>query len=500
MLTLKRLFLAKTHEQTMANVRDVRIDKKFAKHDYVPDDVLAIIRRALARDPDARYQSGREFVDAVLDYLFDHRLRVTSHDVVRFTNETLGTTSTEPITNRRKRPQETPSAVTPATPVRDLMEPPPIPIDSVSPKSGGLAQVDAAPLREAPLVIGNEPGDDDDGSLLVALESDLVDQVVAGHTPAQPLHTDIRVSDGPQMRVRDGSGTILGPMSVPTFQKLVRSRAVTSGEWVSVDNGRWRPVQRRHVSGALDAFTQPSTDIGTVVYEGKLERPWLPRLWLRLANAEATGMLRLKRDWITKDVFFKAGKIVHIRSNIKDELLASVLIANGFINEAQLNRGLSHATEHGVQLGEALVAIDAVTPSQLRHILRVQITARFIELFSWPHGSFVFVYGAKAPPYASEEGIGALALLGPAVRERYEPTELVAVLESSRGATMDLSQLDLAGLAAYGFEEAELEALKTVVDGTTLDAQIDQIDLAVHPPTLARALYLAIQLEHIKLV
>ncbi len=47
----------------------------------VPTPVWAIVTRALARDPAARYQRARDFADAVQGFLFDHRLRVGASDI-----------------------------------------------------------------------------------------------------------------------------------------------------------------------------------------------------------------------------------------------------------------------------------------------------------------------------------------------------------------------------------------------------------------------------------
>ncbi len=88
-LTLRRLFLGKTDIQTLINIRDVRIDKKLEKHSYVPDGIQNIIRKALAKDPDERYQTGTDLQEAILDYLFEHRIRVTNRNVAQFMREAL---------------------------------------------------------------------------------------------------------------------------------------------------------------------------------------------------------------------------------------------------------------------------------------------------------------------------------------------------------------------------------------------------------------------------
>ncbi|TNF22409.1 MAG: serine/threonine protein kinase, partial [Deltaproteobacteria bacterium] len=84
MLTLKRLFMGKSELQTMANVRKARITRRMERHEYIPRPVQDIIRTALARDPDQRYQSADALYEAVQDYLFEARLRVGPQEIARF--------------------------------------------------------------------------------------------------------------------------------------------------------------------------------------------------------------------------------------------------------------------------------------------------------------------------------------------------------------------------------------------------------------------------------
>ena len=88
-LTLKRLFLGKTDLDTLINIRDVKIDSKLRKHNYIPQGIQALIRKALAQDPRDRFQSASDFQEAILDYLFENRLRVSNRVLATFIEEIL---------------------------------------------------------------------------------------------------------------------------------------------------------------------------------------------------------------------------------------------------------------------------------------------------------------------------------------------------------------------------------------------------------------------------
>ena len=86
-LTLKRLFLGQSDPETLANVRNARLDSKLARHPYIPAGVQEILKRALTKDPKARYANAAAFREALLTYLFDQRLRVTPRTLARFIHD-----------------------------------------------------------------------------------------------------------------------------------------------------------------------------------------------------------------------------------------------------------------------------------------------------------------------------------------------------------------------------------------------------------------------------
>ena len=89
-LTLKRLFMGKSHAATLANVRDVRVAKRFKRHAYIPQGVQSIIERALQLDPADRYPTADAMAEAIQDYLFHRRLRVSARSVAEFIRSVEG--------------------------------------------------------------------------------------------------------------------------------------------------------------------------------------------------------------------------------------------------------------------------------------------------------------------------------------------------------------------------------------------------------------------------
>ena len=83
-ITLKRLFLGRTDLDTLTNIRDVKIEPRLKRHHYIPGPIKEIIRTALARRPEDRYPTAMEFHDALVDYMYEKRLRVRPRDLGDF--------------------------------------------------------------------------------------------------------------------------------------------------------------------------------------------------------------------------------------------------------------------------------------------------------------------------------------------------------------------------------------------------------------------------------
>ncbi len=81
MFTGRRLFYADTPLQTVELVRAARVPSITAQNPEVEPELDAIVRQALARDPEQRYQSAADLGDALANYLFSRGLKVTSRDI-----------------------------------------------------------------------------------------------------------------------------------------------------------------------------------------------------------------------------------------------------------------------------------------------------------------------------------------------------------------------------------------------------------------------------------
>ncbi|MBC8131724.1 MAG: serine/threonine protein kinase, partial [Deltaproteobacteria bacterium] len=83
----RRLFTARNDLDVLLMVRDGRLDRLNRYGHDVPPELDQIVRKALRRDIDARYQTAAEFREALSDYLFAQKLRVGPADLRAFMND-----------------------------------------------------------------------------------------------------------------------------------------------------------------------------------------------------------------------------------------------------------------------------------------------------------------------------------------------------------------------------------------------------------------------------
>jgi serine/threonine-protein kinase len=81
LVTGKRLFFGETDYQTVELVRQAKIPPIAAQNPDVSDELEQIMRRALARDPNERFSHAADLQDALAQFLFSQRMKVTSRDI-----------------------------------------------------------------------------------------------------------------------------------------------------------------------------------------------------------------------------------------------------------------------------------------------------------------------------------------------------------------------------------------------------------------------------------
>jgi serine/threonine-protein kinase len=88
LFTGRRLFYGDTDYQTVELVRQARVPSIAALNPEIDPEIEQVVRKALARDPDDRYQSAADLGDALAQFLFSRRMKTTARDIAALVRDT----------------------------------------------------------------------------------------------------------------------------------------------------------------------------------------------------------------------------------------------------------------------------------------------------------------------------------------------------------------------------------------------------------------------------
>jgi eukaryotic-like serine/threonine-protein kinase len=333
-------------------IRDCNIDALEEIRDRLPPGLLEVLRRALSRDPKARYATAREFAEALAPFAPDPRI------------------ATKEIAARVRWVQAASSGDQMAA-VRDSVKmmraarsgPPSRPPARSAAKSG------APGTKEVP--------------------EDKTEEF-------QPLPSWVLRADGER----------LGPWTFARLMEAVATGQLQRGDQVDFVGRGFFPVEEieefsRFFPTATAATHQVTGPGAPDFCDGIGATPMLQTLMRVLAQRE-TGVLFAERTDETgagkrKELYFVGGKLHHVASSNASELLGEYLVGRGKLEREELDLALAVLPRYGGRMGDTLISMGLVGPVDIFRAIREQGRDRVADLFLWRDGQVSFYRGQTAP-------------------------------------------------------------------------------------------------------
>jgi tetratricopeptide (TPR) repeat protein len=153
-----------------------------------------------------------------------------------------------------------------------------------------------------------------------------------------------------------------------------------------------------------------------------------------LGNKRWTGTLQVISHTRNNHLFFREGIIHHSKSDSAHRIvLGRALFKLGKLDEADLNRAVTHEETSGKKIGEACVELGFVTEDDIRDALNFQARESILDLFTWEDVDARFNPGEPPPldVFTAEDldvklGLSPMGLLMEAAR-RADEWEMVKV-------------------------------------------------------------------------
>ena len=226
-LSMNRLFVGSSDLDVMLKVRDADIGDSLKKAGPLPSDLIEIIDRGLAKHREDRFQTSGGFYQALVDFCFQHSIKVTGSDLSNFMRRLFAEEIEEEKSQRRSEPGG-PAAS------RQMME------RREQKRAASKAKI----AVEARIEAGSQEQEKEE---IAHDDAAAVRQPMAGVVkpraklaPKQGFGDSTDAEDSKKKyRYRDGTGLVFGPMGPQTLVDLIRVRPPRPEDRVSVGGGEW---------------------------------------------------------------------------------------------------------------------------------------------------------------------------------------------------------------------------------------------------------------------
>jgi hypothetical protein len=120
---------------------------------------------------------------------------------------------------------------------------------------------------------------------------------------------------------------------------------------------------------------------------GSIEHTSVPELLKSVLGSGETGILRFRKDDVSKDVHLHLGRIIYARSSNPDERLGEDLLLRGKITVRQY-LDASRLIAPGRRLGTILIELGALEPEDLLPAIEHHVKEILLDVFSWSTGEY----------------------------------------------------------------------------------------------------------------
>lgn len=436
LVILRPLFSGPSEIDVLMRIRDADLGVLDRAGSRVPEDVRAVLFRALARDRALRYPNAGAFAEALEEILRRRRLQVGPAKLAAWV-ERLG------LVQGADGPDSVPSG------------------DTSVRQTANLGPAAAA---------ANERARSSDPSLRPTLAPGGAGaRAVGAHgvpPSSHPVPSDPRDVSPSIYRVKMPAGPEVGPLSYPRLVELFVTGGIDHRAQIARESGEFRAASTfteldRFVSSAAlrwdDGVFSALNEVGPV------DRVLLPSRMFQLALARDTGALYFRDgNKKKKKLYLVEGVPEFVMSTDKRELFGEYLVARGQVLRMEVEMGLAMLPRYAGRLGDALCGLGVLRPIELFRAISQQTQDRFIEVFQWRKGEVAFVRGARSHEETFPLGVDPFELVLRAVRQHYPAEELAAIL-SPLEEDMIVPVIPLpVRIEAFRFGDAEEHVIKRI--------------------------------------
>jgi serine/threonine protein kinase len=447
LLTGRRLFAAANELDVLLMVRDAKL-ARFDKYGADLEPGLAeLVRKALKKSLDERWSSAAAFRDAIGEWLFEHRYRITPKqiaDVVVDLREAVNERRAKagsgvPGNNEEIAVSRAPSEDAPvmiidgdlSMPVIQIEPDPPELQHHRAPTNNEVIAAPPAPAPSpAPMTLPPVPrrASTEPGKPRVMVVPPLPTPPplpkVTGTERKAFENLELDTSGAVEVPIADTISAAIGAIRLPDLGTPPPARTIDddsvlrSFDDVMGEDEIEADVPIPHVTEeealrkkpptppSLSDISEPPDDAGEFHATSPL------RVLFRLMTARATGLLVVAVGGIKKEIYVRDGQPEYVSSNVASELFGNYLVSKGVLSDGELAMALAMMPHYGGKLGDTLVGLGLLKPLEVfRHLTR-QVRSKIIDVCTWNKGGFGWYSGRENPREAFPLDFNAFEILG----------------------------------------------------------------------------------------
>lgn len=347
MLIGERVFPGSGQLAVLLAIRDVNIEPLRRAAGLLPPGMLAVCERGLARDPDERYADASELASALVPF------EVPSNaDLKKMLAEWVTWAKDSSELAKRIEGQ-----------VRDSVQR----MHAVRTRSSGAMQAVRGPSQTS--VVAQRP------------------ELDAGS------------------KVKKATGEVLEQIGFAKLIEMIATGELGGDDEVALWGAELRPIRdtelARHLLPSTTATTSRIFEPGVPDYQALLRETSMLEVLAYMRQKGETGALFVERARsmgasVRKELYLNGGRLLHVHSSEREELLGEYLVRRGRLTREQLDAALGSLQKFGGRLGDTLIGLSLVDAVDVFRAIRDQGRDRVAALSTWDEGLVTF-YRGTAP-------------------------------------------------------------------------------------------------------
>lgn len=422
LVMLRPLFSGPSEIDVLMRIRDADLQVIDRAGSRVPDDVKAILIRAMARDRALRYPNAAAFAEAIEEVLRRRRLHVGPGKLASWI-ERLG------LTPKSRGDVDEPPSETGTRQTANLSAPP-------------ASRATSPPSRPPPKPSALPPSGGEARDVSPAI-----------------------------YRAKMPGGPTLGPLSYPRLVELFVTGGIDHRALISRETSPFRDAASYSELARFVNSPALRWDDGVFTTQNSvalIDRVLLPTRLFQLALRRETGALYFRDGSRKKKIYLVEGVPEFVVSTDKRELFGEHLVSRGQVLRMEVEMALAMLPRFNGRLGEALCGLGVLRPVELFRAIQQQMQERYLEVFQWRKGEVAFVRGARSHEETFPLGFDPFELVLRGVRDAYSQEELEAILSPLEEDFIEPVVPLPVRIEAFRFADAEEHVIKSIKVRTSI--------------------------------